>query len=42
MFLSLYLGKIKTLTIGNGGNIYYIACSPIYSAVIYYLNCANH
>ena len=37
----LHLGEVKTLTIGNRGSIYCVACSPIYSAVIYYLNCAD-
>ena len=37
----LYLGKVETLTIGNRGSICYIAYSPDYSAVVYYLNCAN-
>jgi len=38
----LYLSKIETLTIGNGGNIYCVAYSLIYNTVVYYLNCANH
>jgi len=35
-------GEVKTLTVGNGGSIYCIAYSPIYSAVVYYLNCADY
>jgi len=37
----LYLGKVKTFAIGNRGSIYCVAYSPIYSAVVYYLNYAN-
>jgi len=37
----LYLGKVKTLTIGNGGSIYCVAYSLVYGAVIYYLNYAD-
>ena len=38
----LYLGKVKTFTIGNRGSICYVAYSPIYSAVVYYLNYTNY
>jgi len=37
-----HLGKVETLTIGNKGSIYCVAYSPICSAVVYYLNYANH
>jgi len=37
----LHLGKVETLTIGNGSNIYCVAYSPIYNTVVYYLNCTN-
>ena len=37
----LYLGKVETLAIGNRGSIYCVACSPVCSTVVYYLNCAD-
>ena len=37
----LRLGKVETLTIGNRGSIYCVAYSPIYSAVVYYLDYTN-
>jgi len=38
----LYLGKVKTLAIGNRGSIYCVAYSPICGAVVCYLNYANY
>jgi len=42
MLPPLYLGEVKILAVGNRGSIYYVAYSPIYSAVVYYLNYADY
>ena len=46
MPLPLHLGKAKTLTIGNGGSLFCVAYSLVYSSVysivIYYLFYANY